>query len=172
MVMNYLRKKREFNRIVKAIKNVKIQGARNIAKAALKAYHLFPTKKAKKELLRLRPTEPMLVKVLDLADKKPYKEILNHFDQAQEKINKNVLKLIKSGDVIFTHCHSTNVVNALIYAKRIVDECPYINNLTGIKRGIEDVFSDFDTSQIKHRDMQPFFVFSFGCEITYSNQYC
>ena len=27
------------------------------------------------------------------------------------------LKLIKSGDVIYTHCHSTNVTNALIYAK-------------------------------------------------------
>jgi translation initiation factor 2B subunit (eIF-2B alpha/beta/delta family) len=115
--MNYLRKKREFKRIVKDIKNVKIQGARNIAKSALKAYHLFPTTKAKKKLLSLRPTEPMLENVLDLAEKKPYKEILKHFDQAQEKINKNVLKLIKSGDVIFTHCHSTNVVNALIYAK-------------------------------------------------------
>ena len=33
-------------------------------------------------------------------------------------INKNVFKLIKNKDVIFTHCHSTNVVNALIYAKK------------------------------------------------------
>jgi translation initiation factor 2B subunit (eIF-2B alpha/beta/delta family) len=117
MVINYLRKKREFNRIAKDIKNVKIQGARSVAKEALKAYHLFPTKRAKKKLLSLRPTEPMLEKVLNLVDKKPYKEILRHFDQAQEKINKQVLKIIKNNDVIFTHCHSTNVIKALIYAK-------------------------------------------------------
>ncbi|HUS49920.1 MAG TPA: hypothetical protein VMZ91_07125 [Candidatus Paceibacterota bacterium] len=33
-------------------------------------------------------------------------------------MNKNVFKIIKSGDVIFTHCHSTNVIQALIYAKK------------------------------------------------------
>jgi len=118
MVIDYIRKKRDFNKITKNIKKVKIQGARNIAKAVLRAYHLFPTKMAKRKLLRLRPTEPMLEKVLDLVDKNPYKEILKHFDDTQEKINKNVLKLIKNKEVIFTHCHSTNVVNALIYAKR------------------------------------------------------
>jgi len=37
---------------------------------------------------------------------------------AQQEINKAVFKLIKSGEVIFTHCHSTNVVNALIYSKK------------------------------------------------------
>lgn len=118
MVVNYIRNKRKFNEIAKDIKEVKIQGARNIARAALKAYHLFPTKRSKKKLLRLRPTEPMLENVLDLADKKTYKEILKHFDDAQEAINKQILKIIKNKDVIFTHCHSTNVVNALIYTKK------------------------------------------------------
>jgi len=28
------------------------------------------------------------------------------------------LILVKNRDVIFTHCHSTNVVNSLIYAKK------------------------------------------------------
>jgi len=66
----------------------------------------------------LRPTEPMLVNVLNKADKMPYRKILQHFDEAQEKINKNILKIIKDNDIIFTHCHSTNVVNALKYAKK------------------------------------------------------
>ncbi len=110
--------RKRFNQICKDIKSIKIQGARNIARKALYAYHLIPTEKSKKKLLSLRPTEPMLENVLDLADKKPYKEILQHFDFAQEKINKNVLKIIKNNDVIFTHCHSTNVVNALVYAKK------------------------------------------------------
>ena len=107
-----------FDKICKNIKSVKIQGARNIAKAALKAYKLNPTEKAKKKLISLRPTEPMLVNVINKLDKEPYEKIIKHFDEAQNKINKKVFKLIKNGDVIYTHCHSTNVSNALIYAKK------------------------------------------------------
>jgi len=110
--------KKRFNKIAKSIKEIKIQGARNIAKAALYAYTLVPKKSSIKKLKSLRPTEPMLEKVLDLIEEKPYKEILNHFDYSQEKINSHVLKLIKNKDKIFTHCHSTNVVNSLIYAKK------------------------------------------------------
>jgi len=97
---------------------VKIQGARNIARKALYAYSLIPNSKTKKLLLSARPTEPMLAKVLKEMKRKPYKKIVEHFDSAQKEINDYVLKIIKNGDVIFTHCHSTNVSNALIYAKR------------------------------------------------------
>jgi len=114
-----MNKKKRFNQIVKAIKEIKIQGARDIARKALYAYSLIPTKASKNKLLSLRPTEPMMENVLDMAEKgKPLKEITKHFDDAQDKINKYVFKLIKTRDVIFTHCHSTNVVNALIYAKK------------------------------------------------------
>lgn len=113
----YFRKKREFNKICKDIKEIKIQGARNIAKKALYAYSLIPTKKSRKKLLSLRPTEPMLENVLKKTETQSYKEILKHFDFAQEKINKFVFKIIKNNDILFTHCHSTNVINALIYAK-------------------------------------------------------
>ena len=111
-------KKRTFSSICKDIKSIKIQGARNVAKAGLQAYQLKPTKSSKKRLLSLRPTEPMLKHVLDLADKQPIPTILSHFTEAQDKINKNVYKLIRSKDIIFTHCHSTNVTNSLIYAKQ------------------------------------------------------
>jgi eIF-2B alpha/beta/delta-like uncharacterized protein len=107
-----------FKAISKAIKEVKIQGATNIAKFALKAYSLNKTKSAKSKLLSLRPTEPMLVNVLNLADKLPKSKILSHFDQAQDKINKSVLKIIKNNQIILTHCHSTNVIKSLIYAKK------------------------------------------------------
>lgn len=109
--------KKTFNQICKDISSIKIQGARNIAKAGLRAYNLQPTKSSKKKLLSLRPTEPMLEKVLNLADKIPHKQILQHFQQAQDKINKQVIRLIKNKSVIFTHCHSTNVIQALINAK-------------------------------------------------------
>lgn len=111
--------KKRFNQIVKDIKSIKIQGAKNVARAALKAYHLVPTKASKKILLKSRPTEPMMQNVLEMAGEKiPYSQILSHFQQAQEKINQSVLKLIKNNSVIFTHCHSTNVVDALIYARK------------------------------------------------------
>lgn len=111
--------KKEFDKILKNIKDVKIQGARNVAKSALRAYQLIPTTASVKKLLASRPTEPMMENVLHLAQKtKDYKKILQHFENAQNKINKKVFKLIKNNDVIFTHCHSTNVVNALIYAKK------------------------------------------------------
>jgi translation initiation factor 2B subunit (eIF-2B alpha/beta/delta family) len=110
--------KKRFNRIARDIKSVKIQGATNVAKAALRAYSLKPTKSAKNKLLKLRPTEPMLAHVLELADKLPKKQILKHFKDAQTKINRQVFMLIKNGSVIFTHCHSTNVIKALIYAKK------------------------------------------------------
>jgi ribose 1,5-bisphosphate isomerase len=110
--------KKRFDKISNDIKSVKIQGARNIAKAAFHAYSLIPEKNSIKKLLSLRPTEPMLQKVLSLVGKIPDKKILEHFDSAQSQINKNVLKLIKNNDKIFTHCHSTNVVNALIFAKK------------------------------------------------------
>lgn len=112
-----MNKKKRFNQIVRDIKSVKIQGARNIARKALYAYSLISTKGSKRKLLASRPTEPMMENVLDLAEKHPYEKIKNHFDEAQNKINKSTFKLIRKGDVIFTHCHSTNVINALIYAK-------------------------------------------------------
>jgi len=111
-------KKALFNKICRDIKSIKIQGATNVAKAALGAYYLSPTEKSKKILLSLRPTEPMLSHVIELAGKIPKQEILNHFKKSQEAINPQVMKLIKNNDVIFTHCHSTNVVRALIYAKK------------------------------------------------------
>lgn len=111
-------KRYKFRRICRNIKTIKIQGATNIAKAALKAYYLYPNEITKKVLINLRPTEPMLHHALTLAGNIQEEQILNHFDSAQNMINKNLLKLIKNKSVIFTHCHSTNVIKALIYAKK------------------------------------------------------
>jgi len=107
-----------FDRICRRIKDLKIQGATNVAKAALQAYFMFPSKESKRTLLSLRPTEPMLSHVLELAEKSiPQEDILAHFSEAQDEINKLAFSLIKNNSRIFTHCHSTNVIKALIYAK-------------------------------------------------------
>jgi translation initiation factor 2B subunit (eIF-2B alpha/beta/delta family) len=114
----FFKKRRKFNQIVRDIKEIKIQGATNIAKAALKAYELIPSKRSVKKLLKSRPTEPMMENVLELAEKNENEKIFEHFSLTQEKINKSVIKLMKKKEIIFTHCHSTNVVNALIHAKK------------------------------------------------------
>ena len=88
--------KQKFNKICKDIKSVKIQGAENIAKAGLEAYKIFPNKKSKKILLSLRPTEPMLANILNQADNISYKDLLKKLNENQNKINKEIFKLIKN----------------------------------------------------------------------------
>ncbi|MEM3091621.1 MAG: hypothetical protein QXX55_00045 [Candidatus Pacearchaeota archaeon] len=116
--MKEIKKKEKFKKIVEDIKKIKIQGASNVAKSALMAYYLFPSKKSKEILMKSRPTEPMMFRVLNLADKIPREKILKHFEEAQDKINRYSLNIIKNGDIIITHCHSTNVLKALIYAHK------------------------------------------------------
>ena len=110
--------KSKFNKISKDIKSIKIQGARNIAKEGLKAYKLIPTKSSENKLLSLRPTEPLLANILKKADELSIKQLNQRLDENQDKINKQIFKLIKNNSVIFTHCHSSTVINALIYAKK------------------------------------------------------
>ncbi len=111
-------KKKRFQEICKKIKNVEIQGASEIARAALQAYLLMPTKAAKRKLLSLRPTEPLLRKVLQLIDEMSAKAILEHFEYVQEQINKHVASLLRNNAVVFTHCHSNTLVKALVHAKK------------------------------------------------------
>ncbi len=112
-------KQERFNTILNKIKSIEIQGARNVAKSALEAYSLLPSKASKEKLLSSRPTEPMMFYVLELAEKGvPKNKIIKHFDYSQNEINKHVFNLIKDNDTIFTHCHSSNVVNSLIYSKK------------------------------------------------------
>ena len=111
-------KKERFNQIIKDIKSIKIQGAKNIALAGFKAYKLCPNKQTKKKIISLRPTEPFLINILNKADKITYNELKTKLKQNQDIINKQVYELIKNKNVIFTHCHSSTVVNALVYCHK------------------------------------------------------
>jgi ribose 1,5-bisphosphate isomerase len=113
-----MEKQTRFNKICREIKKVHIQGAREVAKKAFFAYKLIPTEKSKHALISLRPTEPMLVNILKRADELSYKELINRLNENQKKINEQIFRLIKNNSVIFTHCHSSSVVQALIYAKK------------------------------------------------------
>jgi len=112
-----MNKKQIFNQICKDIKSIKIQGAKNVAKAGFRAYKLVPTQASKKKIISLRSTEPMLENLLKIADTLSYNQLLKKLKQNQEEINKNTYKLIKNNSVIFTHCHSSSVIKALTYSK-------------------------------------------------------
>lgn len=112
-----------FNKICKDIKEVKIQGARNVAIVAAKALLIRHDKKAIKKLTSLRPTEPALrntIKfVLSQPDiKKGVALVLEHFKHSQRNISKYGSRFIKSGMTVYTHCHSSTVINIFLEAKK------------------------------------------------------
>ena len=108
-----------FDQICKDIKSLKIQGAENIAIAAVEAYSLNPTKEAVKMLISLRPTEPALRNALRFVqlDKKNINLAIAHLKHARKSAAEIASRLIKNNDVVYTHCHSSTVNMALIEAK-------------------------------------------------------
>ncbi len=120
----------KFEKICNDIKSVKIQGATNVAKAGIEAYCLRPKKNSIKVLSSLRPTEPMLFNSLKVIQKSSVENVINHFENAQKFINHYVQKTIQNGQVIFTHCHSSTLANALIEAHKNKKSFSVINTET------------------------------------------
>lgn len=109
---------RKFKKICEDIKNIRIQGAESVAIAGLKAYLLIPSRKSIKKLLGLRPTEPALRNALVYAERFSVDKALKHFKDSEDITKKLVYDLVRNNSIIFTHCHSSSVVDALIYAKK------------------------------------------------------
>ena len=114
--MNKGEKRTRFNRICKDIKDIKIQGAESVAIAGLRAYQLIPTQASVRKLLSLRATEPALGNALKYAKKFSVGPAIQHFKESKEVTNKLVYKILKKGMKVFTHCHSSRVVDGLIYS--------------------------------------------------------
>lgn len=104
------------NKALRKIKGVRIQGARDIAIVGLKVYVKNPTQKTIKKLIGVRPTEPCLVNALEFARKFGVEKALKHFELARERIAKFGVKKING--IVFTHCHSSTVVDILKMAKK------------------------------------------------------
>ncbi len=131
------------------IRRLEVQGARNVAIAAIKAVEaLAKETKAKnkkkflkelseaKELLFVsRETEPLMrnalrwiISQVEISGKEEVKELaeevssasqqfLKSLEDSKEKIGEIGARRIKSGSVIFTHCHSSTVTYLLKKAK-------------------------------------------------------
>jgi ribose 1,5-bisphosphate isomerase len=113
----------KFDKICSDIKNVRIQGAEDIAIAAAKALLLRHDKKAIKKLISLRPTEPCLRNTIKFVFsisnvKEGVNKALQHFTLSQKKISEYGSKFIKNGMIVYTHCHSDTVINIFLKAKK------------------------------------------------------
>lgn len=108
----------ELEEAVKDIKDVKVQGAKEIAVYALKFLRRFCKRNgfglkfevAAKVLEEARPTAVVLHNCIEILKKErelaTIERLLKQLDEATEKIAKNGSKLIKSNWKIMTHCHS------------------------------------------------------------------
>lgn len=110
-----------FSRICRDIKSLKIQGAEGVARAALEALQIRNDKRAIEKLIVLRPTEPMLRNAIKFASPDPKilsKKALRIFDRAVRDIAAIGSNKIQNGMKVFTHCHSSTVMEILKEAKR------------------------------------------------------
>lgn len=126
----------EVKKIISDIKAVKIQGAREVAKAGIKALEIT-AKKSKnfnkefketvEELIKARPTEPELRNAVNYITRnaknnkqalKLCKNYVNEVKKAKELIASYGSNLIENNDVILTHCHSNTVIDILKKAKK------------------------------------------------------
>lgn len=109
----------EFDNICRKIRNVKIQGAENVAKAAVKALMIRSDKKAVEKLISLRPTEPCLRNTINFVISDPARlgpQALEHFRMADKLFDYGARK-IDNDMIVFTHCHSSNVMGVIKKAK-------------------------------------------------------
>jgi ribose 1,5-bisphosphate isomerase len=128
-----------FTQTVNDIKSLKIQGAENVAKEAVKSLGFVveenrkrPAKiipaleKAKQILYKTRATEPCMRNALNFAlygaekqaDTAGYvsqriKEALEFFKEAEDKITAYGEQKIKDGMIVYTHCHSSTVTGII-----------------------------------------------------------
>ena len=105
---------------VRDIKSLKIQGSQTIAEAALRAWARAKNKRQATHMLTTaRPTEPMLFHAIAAANAghDPH-ELIKRFRADKKLIAKIGAKLIHDEMNVFTHCHSSTVVDILKEAKK------------------------------------------------------
>ena len=114
---------KKFDKILADIKSVKVQGAENVCKAGIQAFLLKPDKISAKKILAVRETEPLLQNAIKIllksTDKgKMAKKFISNLEKSHDAIAKKGSKLIKNNMKIYSHCHSSTVMDILKYAKK------------------------------------------------------
>ncbi len=128
--------KKIISQAVKEIKSIKIQGATNIAIFSLKTLVSISNQltdyrqlvEISRRLALARPDEPLTQNILSLLlinQKKDFNPIklakqidfyLQLLKENKERISSFASQLIKPGQSYFSHCHSSSLENAFVYA--------------------------------------------------------
>ncbi|HIP66543.1 MAG TPA: hypothetical protein EYH09_00230 [Candidatus Nanopusillus sp.] len=147
----------EIIKIAVDINNLKIQGAKEVALESIHALEIYYSEKGFDEgffkllnlLQNLRPTQVITYNVLNIIKKSIGKKgssiftiLKSRLISAQEKINKNLLtniiELGKNRLTIMTHCHSSEEIRALIFAKQYgIDISAYVTETRPKYQGIK-----------------------------------
>jgi len=114
----------KFDEIIRQIKDVKIQGANNIAISGIEAALLKSDKGSIKKIISARPTEPLLQNSISIITKskdkkKSAQKLIDYIEKSKSKIGFFGSYLIKDNMNVFSHCHSSSVIEILKYAKKI-----------------------------------------------------
>jgi len=109
---------KELYKIVNDIKELRIQGAERVARAAADAWERAKDKKLASRLLAgNRPTEPMLKNVIKYLNLFGDTETIDaYIDTTLDKIVKFGSALIRNNSIVYTHCHSSTVEKVLEFA--------------------------------------------------------
>lgn len=119
-----------YTKMIQKIKSLEIQGAENIAIAAVQAFaeklketdDFQKLEKYAAQLSALRATEPALRNALNYCllnyrkDPAVSDTVMNYFKTSKEHIAEIGAKKIHDGMTIFTHCHASTVTKILITA--------------------------------------------------------
>ena len=118
----------EFRILKRKIKNLEIQGAKEIALASLKFLKNYCKKHGfdKKfflladELEKLRPTAVVLHNCLEILRREKniekIHELIEKLKNAEKKIAEQGIKIFKKSSVVMTYCHSSEVISLIKYA--------------------------------------------------------
>ena len=115
----------DVDEVVEAIEAVEIQGASAIARAGVELLRDLDAagagraelEAAAARLQDARPTEPFLSNAVAVAVASgDYGGVLDHVDEARERIVAIGRGRVDEGDVVYTHCHSSTVTAPLLAA--------------------------------------------------------
>ncbi len=115
--------KKRFEKVLQDIKDVKIQGANNIALAGIKVAANHSDRHSLKRIISMRPTEPLLQNSLEIISisknkKQAAKILMKYIKNSKNEIAVEGSKLIRNNMNVFSHCHSSTVIDILKYAKK------------------------------------------------------
>ncbi|MCJ7450836.1 MAG: hypothetical protein MUP58_03805 [Candidatus Nanohaloarchaeota archaeon QJJ-9] len=112
----------ELEELLEKIQNLEIQGATEIALESVKALERIDKEEstredleeAKEKILDTRPTEPALRNALNYAiETGRFEEVKKHLKNSRQEVAEKAAELIEDKENIYTHCHSTTVMEAI-----------------------------------------------------------